>query len=160
MATAAPTPGPNTTTSTTGAGGGVSTVERPQWWISRDSPQTDRVSCSLKNEPETMGNNTASAIAVKITLYGPSRTNGAPMDPLDNPNPSLSYYRRDDPAPVLPLREEPDLLSWLQDTGRLLQEEKYQGQDLSTMEEEELSVLMGERENYSKDDEQEDTWEE
>ncbi|MCY3537608.1 MAG: DUF3134 domain-containing protein [Synechococcus sp. SB0662_bin_45] len=86
---------------------------------------------------------------------------GAPVDPLnlDNPNPSLSYYRRDDPAPVLPLREEPDLLSWLQTTGRLLQEEKYQGQDLSTMEEEELSVLMGERENYSKDDEQDDNWE-
>ena len=60
---------------------------------------------------------------------------------------------------MLPLREEPDLLSWLQDTGRLLQEEKYQGQDLSTMEEEELSVLMGERETYSKDDEQEDSWE-
>lgn len=78
---------------------------------------------------------------------------------LDNPNPSLSYYRRDDPAPVLPLREEPDLLSWLQDTGRLLQEEKYQGQDLSTMEEEELSVLMGERETYTKDDEQEESWE-
>ncbi|MCY3654279.1 MAG: DUF3134 domain-containing protein [Synechococcus sp. SB0673_bin_10] len=86
---------------------------------------------------------------------------GAPVDPLnlDNPNPSLSYYRRDDPAPVLPLREEPDLLSWLQTTGRLLQEEKYQGQDLSTMEEEELSVLMGERENYSKDDDQDDNWE-
>ena len=84
---------------------------------------------------------------------------GAPIHALDNPNPSLSYYRRDDPAPVLPLREEPDLLSWLQDTGRLLQEEKYQGQDLSTMEEEELSVLMGERETYSKDDEQEDSWE-
>jgi len=86
---------------------------------------------------------------------------GAPVDPLnlDNPNPSLSYYRRDEPAPVLPLREEPDLLSWLQTTGRLLQEEKYQGQDLSTMEEEELSVLMGERENYSKDDEQDDNWE-
>ncbi len=83
----------------------------------------------------------------------------APLDPLDNPNPSLSYYRRDDPAPVLPLREEPDLLTWLQTTGRLLQEEKYQGQDLSTVEEEELSVLMGERENYSKDDEQEDNWE-
>ena len=84
---------------------------------------------------------------------------GAPIHSLDNPNPSLSYYRRDDPAPVLPLREEPDLLSWLQDTGRFLQEEKYQGQDLSTMEEEELSVLMGERETYSKDDEQEDSWE-
>ncbi|MCY4174524.1 MAG: DUF3134 family protein [Cyanobacteria bacterium MAG CAR3_bin_5] len=86
---------------------------------------------------------------------------GAPVDPLnlDNPNPSLSYYQRDEPAPVLPLREEPDLLSWLQTTGRLLQEEKYQAQDLSTMEEEELSVLMGERENYSKDDEQDDNWE-
>ncbi len=87
---------------------------------------------------------------------------GAPVDYLNltNPNPSLSYYHRDAPAPVLPLREEPDLLSWLQTTGRLLQEEKYQGQDLSTMEEEELSVLMGERENYSKDDDQEDNWEE
>jgi len=86
---------------------------------------------------------------------------GAPVNllNLDNPNPSLSYYRRDEPAPVLPLREEPDLLSWLQTTGRLLQEEKYQGQDLSTMEEEELSVLMGERENYSKDDEQDENWE-
>lgn len=84
---------------------------------------------------------------------------GAPVDHLNNPNPSLSYYLRDDPAPVLPLREEPDLLSWLQATGRLLQEEKYQGQDLSTMEEEELSVLMGERESYSKDDEQEENWE-
>ena len=86
---------------------------------------------------------------------------GTPLEPinLSNPNPSLSYYRRDDPAPVLPLREEPDLLGWLETTGRLLQEEKHQGQDLSTVEEEELSVLMGEKENYSKDDEQEDSWE-
>ena len=84
---------------------------------------------------------------------------GTPVDSLNNPNPSLSFYRRDDPAPVLPLREEPDLLSWLETTGRLLQEEKYQSQDLSTVEEEELSVLMGERETYTKDEEQEENWE-
>ena len=37
-------------------------------------------------------------------------------------NPALSCYHREDPAPVLPLREEPDLLSWLEDTGRLVNE--------------------------------------
>ena len=39
-------------------------------------------------------------------------------------NPALTCYSRDDAAPVLPLREEPDLLSWLENTGRLVAEEQ------------------------------------
>lgn len=69
MTTADPIPGPSTTTSNAGAGGGVSTVERPQWWISRDStqarPQVDRVSCSLKNQPEAMGTATLLQLLLK-----------------------------------------------------------------------------------------------
>ena len=34
------------------------------------------------------------------------------MSALDSINPSLTRYGRRDPAPVLPLREEPDLLIW------------------------------------------------
>ncbi len=33
------------------------------------------------------------------------------LSALDGINPALTRYRRTDPAPVLPLREEPDLLS-------------------------------------------------
>ena len=40
------------------------------------------------------------------------------MSTLDSFNPSLTRYDRNDPAPVLPLREEPDLLSWLETSGR------------------------------------------
>ena len=79
------------------------------------------------------------------------------VDQLNNPNPSLTAYPCDAPAPVLPLREEPDLLTWLEGSGRLL-EEKDVNQDLTTVEEEELSALMGEKEDYSKDDEQEEGW--
>lgn len=79
------------------------------------------------------------------------------VDQLKNPNPSLTAYPRDAPAPVLPLREEPDLLTWLEGSSRLL-EEKDANQGLSTVEEEELSALMGEKEDYSKDDEQEEGW--
>ena len=39
---------------------------------------------------------------------------------LDSVNPSLTRYGRKDPAPVLPLREEPDLLSWLKPVDALL----------------------------------------
>ncbi|TGG85879.1 MAG: DUF3134 domain-containing protein [Aphanocapsa feldmannii 277cV] len=77
---------------------------------------------------------------------------------VQNPNPSLTAYGRDEPAPVLPLRDEPDLLSWLEGSGRLLAEDQDED-NLSTVEEEELSVLMGEKEDYSKDDEQEEGWE-
>ena len=75
-------------------------------------------------------------------------------------NPALTCYSRDDAAPVLPLREEPDLLSWLEDTGRLVAEEQGESQEISTIEEEELSALMGEKEDYKgEDDAIDDDWE-
>jgi len=76
-------------------------------------------------------------------------------------NPALTCYSRDDAAPVLPLREEPDLLSWLENTGRLVTEEQGESQEISTIEEEELSALMGEKEDYKgEDDIIDDDWEE
>ena len=76
-------------------------------------------------------------------------------------NPALTCYSRDDAAPVLPLREEPDLLSWLENTGRLVAEEQGESQEISTIEEEELSALMGEKEDYKgEDDMVDDDWEE
>ena len=75
-------------------------------------------------------------------------------------NPALTCYSRDDAAPVLPLREEPDLLSWLENTGRLVTEEQGESQEISTIEEEELSALMGEKEDYKgEDDIVDDDWE-
>ena len=82
------------------------------------------------------------------------------LSQLDGINPSLTRYGRNEPAPVLPLREEPDLLSWLESSGRLVADEETASTDVSTVEEEELSALMGEKEDYNKDDEQqEDNWE-
>ena len=76
-------------------------------------------------------------------------------------NPALTCYSRNDAAPVLPLREEPDLLSWLENTGRLVAEEQGESQEISTIEEEELSALMGEKEDYKGDDDIiDDDWEE
>ena len=75
-------------------------------------------------------------------------------------NPALTCYHREDPAPVLPLREEPDLLSWLEETGRLVTEKDGENQEISTIEEEELSALMGEKEDYKTDEDSvEDDWE-
>ncbi len=75
-------------------------------------------------------------------------------------NPALTCYKREDPAPVLPLREEPDLLSWLERTGRLVNENDGDSQEISTIEEEELSALMGEKEDYkTEEDSSEDDWE-
>ncbi len=75
-------------------------------------------------------------------------------------NPALSCYHRKDPAPVLPLREEPDLLSWLEETGRLVTEKEGESQEISTIEEEELSALMGEKEDYKvEEDTSDDDWE-
>ena len=79
---------------------------------------------------------------------------------LDSVNPSLTRYGRKDPAPVLPLREEPDLLSWLETSGRLVADEESGSPEVSTVEEEELSALMGEKEDYNNADEQnEEQWE-
>ncbi len=85
------------------------------------------------------------------------------MSTLDTINPALTRYGRQDPAPVLPLREEPDLLSWLESTGRLIADESSSLEDISTVEEEELSALMGEKEDYKAEEDEEvieDEWEE
>ena len=82
------------------------------------------------------------------------------MSALDSINPSLTRYGRRDPAPVLPLREEPDLLTWLEARGRLVADEESSSPEVSTVEEEELSALMGEKEDYNNADEQnEEQWE-
>ena len=82
------------------------------------------------------------------------------MSTLDTINPALTRYGKEEPAPVLPLREEPDLLSWLENTGRLVTEETNESQEISTIEEEELSALMGEKEDYKGEEEiLEDDWE-
>ncbi len=82
------------------------------------------------------------------------------LSALDGINPALTRYGRKEPAPVLPLREEPDLLSWLETSGRLVADEESATQDVSTVEEEELSALMGEKEDYKAEDEStEENWE-
>ncbi|QEY32594.1 DUF3134 domain-containing protein [Synechococcus sp. RSCCF101] len=82
------------------------------------------------------------------------------MSLLDTINPSLTRYGRHEPAPVLPLRDEPDLLSWLETSGRLVADEETATPEVSTVEEEELSALMGEKEDYnSADEQQEENWE-
>ena len=83
------------------------------------------------------------------------------LDDISKVNPALTCYHRNDPAPVLPLRDEPDLLSWLENTGRLVSEKEGDTQEISTIEEEELSALMGEKEDYKAEEEStEDEWEE
>jgi hypothetical protein len=82
------------------------------------------------------------------------------LSALDNINPALTRYGRKELAPVLPLREEPDLLSWLETSGRLVEDEESSTAEVSTVEEEELSALMGEKEDYNAADEQtEENWE-
>jgi len=82
------------------------------------------------------------------------------LSSLDGINPALTRYGRKEPAPVLPLREEPDLLSWLETSGKLIADEDSADQEISTVEEEELSALMGEKEDYKSDDDDEATDEE
>jgi len=90
-----------------------------------------------------------------------SDLNKVNLSALDGINPALTRYGRKEPAPVLPLREEPDLLSWLEASGRLVGDEESESQETNTVEEEELSALMGEKEDYKADDEQsEEEWEE
>ena len=82
------------------------------------------------------------------------------LDNISKVNPALSCYHRDDPAPVLPLRDEPDLLSWLENTRRLVTESEGDSQEISSIEEEELSALMGEKEDYkTEEDSSDDDWE-
>ena len=82
------------------------------------------------------------------------------LSSLDGINPALTRYRKEEPAPVLPLREEPDLLSWLETSGRLVSDQDSNDQEISTVEEEELSALMGEKEDYkAEEDQTEEEWE-
>ena len=82
------------------------------------------------------------------------------LNEISEVNPALTCYHRDEPAPVLPLRDEPDLLSWLENTGRLVSEKDGDPQEISTIEEEELSALMGEKEDYkTEEDSSVDDWE-
>ena len=83
------------------------------------------------------------------------------LDDISEVNPALTCYHRNEPSPGLPLRDEPDLLSWLENTGRLIAEKDGDSQEISTIEEEELSALMGEKEDYKTEDDPslEDDWE-
>ncbi len=82
------------------------------------------------------------------------------LSSLDGINPALTRYHRQEQAPVLPLREEPDLLSWLEASGRLVADEDSNDQEISTIEEEELSALMGDKEDYKAEEEPTDEeWE-
>jgi len=82
------------------------------------------------------------------------------LSDLDGINPALTRYSREEPAPVLPLREEPDLLSWLETSGRLVADQDSNDQEISTVEEEELSALIGEKEDYKTEEEpSNDEWE-
>ena len=82
------------------------------------------------------------------------------LSALDGINPALTRYGKEEPAPVLPLREEPDLLSWLETSGRLVSDQDSNDQEISTVEEEELSALMGEKEDYKVEEDQiEEEWE-
>ena len=82
------------------------------------------------------------------------------LSALDGINPALTRYGKEEPAPVLPLREEPDLLSWLETSGRLIADEDSNDQEISTIEEEELSALMGEKEDCKAEEESSDEeWE-
>ena len=95
-----------------------------------------------------------------MNLIPMSGLNKVNLSSLDGINPALSRYGRTEPAPVLPLREEPDLLSWLEASGRLVADEESESPEINTVEEEELSALMGEKEDYKADDEQtEEEWE-
>ena len=76
------------------------------------------------------------------------------LSALDGINPALTRYGKEEPAPVLPLREEPDLLSWLETSGRLVSDQDSNDQEISTVEEEELSALMGEKEDYKAEEEE------
>ena len=96
----------------------------------------------------------------KVDFFMDSNKIQLRLNEIADVNPALTCYHREEPAPVLPLREEPDLLSWLEETGRLVNEKEGDSQEISTIEEEELSALMGEKEDYKiEEDSSEDDWE-
>ncbi len=100
-------------------------------------------------------------LTYRLDFSSMSAVENVNLSALDGINPALTRYGRDEPAPVLPLREEPDLLSWLENSGRLVADEDSATEEISTVEEEELSALMGEKEDYKsdEDEQEEDNWE-
>ena len=68
------------------------------------------------------------------------------LDDISEVNPALTTTEMNT-APVLPLRDE-----WIyylgENTGRLIAEKEGDSQEINTIEEEELSALMGEKEDY------------
>ena len=131
------------------------------------SPQSRRTALSNRDSPQTEARITAFFKGLKLAV---SYDGGLALEnlssaltdlsALDSVNPALTRYGRKEPAPVLPLREEPDLLSWLETSGRLVEDEESSSPEVSTVEEEELSALMGEKEDYNATDEQnEENWE-
>ncbi len=70
-------------------------------------------------------------------------------------NPSLKEYPRRAPAPLLPVSEDRDLLTWLENSGRLI-ERDGSDQPFPQNEEEEISALMGAEEASYEDYEEND----
>lgn len=58
-------------------------------------------------------------------------------------NPALKQYPRQQPAPLLPASDEPDLLTWLENSGRLIARDTVADPEFPSAEEEEISALMG-----------------
>lgn len=73
-------------------------------------------------------------------------------------NPSLKQFPRTQLAPVLPLSQEQDLLSWLESSGRLIAREAVPDPEFPVNEEEEISALMGSEDTSYDDDVEEDSF--
>lgn len=73
-------------------------------------------------------------------------------------NPSLKEYPRTQLAPVLPLSQDQDLLSWLESSGRLIAREAVPEPEFPLGDEEEISALMGSEEASYEDDLEEDSF--
>jgi hypothetical protein len=56
-------------------------------------------------------------------------------------NPSLRREHRNEPAAVIPIKQETSILDWLEDTGRLLARDDQE--DTFPDDEEEITELMG-----------------
>lgn len=75
-------------------------------------------------------------------------------------NPSLKQYPRQQPAPLLPASDEPDLLTWLENSGRLIARDNVAEPEFPSAEEEEISALMGGEDSSYDDDYEDDSYDE
>jgi GTP-dependent phosphoenolpyruvate carboxykinase len=71
-------------------------------------------------------------------------------------NPALSVQPRNQPAGVIPLRQEESLLNWLENTGRLVGPSSIEVPDYSEVEAEELEEIMEPMLTYGYDEEMAD----